>query len=413
MAAQHESEPSQPAGAPPPASQSFLLDFLYTLRRRGVDVVPVEWFGFLEALQKGLARESLTGFYNVARATLVKSEARFDQFDVAFAQFFRNLTLPAHLSDALERWLEEGEGLDMPLPQLLDSFGEGLDLEELMRRFEEKLKEQQERHDGGSQWIGTHGTSPFGRDGVFPGGIRVGGRGGGGMAVQIAAERRFRGYRSDRVLDVRQVRVALRRLRDLAREGPVDDLDLDGTVEETGRNAGEIELVWQRPRRNRIRLMLVMDTGGSMEPHRLLVERLFSAANAERHWRQFASFYFHNCPYETVWCDGRLRERMETSRLLSDFDGDTKLVFVGDACMGWSELFSRGGAIDWYVHNSDPGITWLQRLAVHFRNCVWLNPMPPLAWSHPTVAAIAALMPMFELTVDGIGQAVASLKQER
>ncbi len=396
------------AGAPP--EKPWLIDFLYALRRRGLDVVPNEWFAFLGALEKGVAAESLTGFYYVARATLVKTEAKYDLFDLAFAEFFRNLKPPPEIAEAVEAWLAAGAPFDLPLPESLADY-QGLDLEELIRKFEETLAKQNEQHDGGSKWVGTRGTSPYGRDGVHPGGIRVGGAGGGRMAVKIAQRRLFRDYRSDRTLDVRQVRVALRRLRDLVREGAADELDLDETIDETCKNAGEIELVWQRPRKNRVRLILMMDVGGSMDPYARLVERLFSAANAEKHWRHFESLYFHNCVYNRVWKDGRFREEIQTPRLIADHDGDTKLVIVGDACMAWSELFSANGSVDWYESSGEPGALVLRRLADHFRRAVWLNPMPKMAWGHPTVSAIGDMIPMFELTLDGITEAVAALRR--
>lgn len=399
-------------GAPPePEPPPVFLDFLYKLRAKGIRVAPQEWFTFLEGLERGLARSSLTGLYYLARATLVKSEAFFDQYDLAFAEYFRGLAPPPGIADAIEKWLAEGLAAELPLSDLLAELPP-LDLEELLRRFEEKLREQKEQHDGGSEFIGTQGLAPFGEKGANPAGVRVGAHGGARSAVKIAESREFRDYRSDRTLDVRQVRVALRRLRDLVREGAEDELDLDETVERTGKNAGEIDLAWRRPRKNRVRLLLVMDTGGSMEPYAQLVERLFSAASQERHWKSFEHYYFHNCVYSYVYRDGALRDRVPTERLISQYEGDWKLVFVGDACMGMSELLARGGSIDWSYPDRGhaPGIEWLRRLSVHFRRAVWLNPMTRGAWDHPSVRAIGVLYPMFELTLDGLDRAVKSLK---
>jgi len=401
-------EASGPRSLGPPV----FIELFYALREQGIRVSPQEWFALLEGLSRGLARESPVAFYYLSRALLVKSEALFDAFDVAFARFFRGLEPPPGMAEAIERWLAEGALLDRPLDALLAEM-EPLDLEELLRRFEEKLREQKERHDGGSEFIGTHGTSPFGRDGKNPAGVRAGGGGGGRTAVKIAERREFRDYRADRVLDVRQLRVALRKLRDLVREGAEDELDLPGTVERTGKNAGEIDLVFRRPRKNRVRLALLMDTGGSMEPFARLVERLFSAASQERHWRAFRPYYFHNCVYSNVYLDGAFRRRLPTTELMRACEGEWKLVVVGDACMAMSELLARNGSIDWSGASHDPGIEWLRRLARHFRRAVWLNPMTRAAWDHPSVRAISVIFPMFELTLDGLDRAIRALKTLR
>jgi len=390
------------------------LAFLYKLRERGVKTTTHEWFAFMEALERGLAGESHLGFYWLARAVLVKSEALFDAFDLAFAEYFKGLAPPPEIVAALEAWLAEGAAQGVPLADLLGKLGPNLDLDELLRRFEEKLRTQMERHDGGSEFIGTHGTSPFGRDGKNPAGVRVGGGGGGKSAVKVAEQRTFREYRNDRTLDIRQVRVALRRLRDLVRDGAEEEVDLDETVQKTGKNAGEIDIAFRPPRKNRVRLLLFMDTGGSMEPYARLCERLFSAASQEKHWKGFEHFYFHNCVYSYVYRDGAFRDRVPTEKLIRDCDAEWKLVVVGDACMGMSELLAPGGSIDWFERERHaPGIEWLRRLQRHFRRAVWLNPMTRPAWEHPTVRSIGVVFPMFELTVDGIDAAVKHLKAKQ
>ncbi len=401
----------------------MFTELFYLLRRRGVAVAPQEWFAFLRGLAAGLAREGLLGLYYLARATLVKSETLYDDFDVAFAEYFRSVApLPPEIADAIERWLREGE-LEKLRP--FEGVLSGIDphtLEELMRRFEEKLREQKERHDGGSEFIGTQGTSPFGRLGRNPAGIRIGpstslrtGEGGGARsAVKVAEARLFRDYRSDRTLDIRQLRVALKKLRELAREDlPPEDVDLPGTVEATGKNAGEIEIVWERPRKNRVKLLLLMDVGGSMEPYAELVERLFSAASQSTHWKSFEPCYFHNCVYANVYGDAHFGRPLALGRLLKDREADWKVVLVGDACMASSELFGRRGAIDYYATHDPPGIDSLRSVATHFRRCVWLNPMRAQAWDHPTVRAIGVLFPMFELTIDGLERSIKALKVAR
>ncbi len=401
-----------PAGDPRPGNTPpVFLELFYTLRRHGLRTTPHEWFTFLRGLEKGLAQESLTGLYHLGRTVFVKSEAGLDLYDLAFADFFRGLPeVPDALREALEDWLAKGDTLASETPLELPPGLESLDLEELLRRFEETLREQDEQHDGGSTWIGTHGTSPYGRGGRFPGGLRIGGTGGGRQAIQIAQQRQFRAYRSDRTLDVRQVRLALRRLRDLAREGQTDELDLEETIDRTSKNAGEIELAWRRPRRNSVRLLVLMDVGGSMTPYAQLVSRMFSAANQETHWRKLAFFYFHNCVYQHVYKDAAFREKVKTSDLIRDHEGDWKLVVIGDACMAMSELMAPGGSVDWYDRNQRPGIEWLRQLGRHFRKTAWLNPMPRRAWDHPSVQSIEVLFPMYELTLDGLGEAVGHLK---
>ncbi len=378
------------------------------LRRRGVPATLTELLTFHDALHRGLVTD-LDSLYAVARATLVKSEAHFDAFDQTFAQVFRGIETPIEVSEELLRWLEQ------PLPAHLSPEElrrlTGLSMEELRKRFEEMLREQRERHDGGSRYIGTGGRSPFGSGGVHPTGIRVG-PGGGRSAVQVAEDRRYRNYRTDVALDIRQFKVALRGLRNLAREGD-EELDLDGTIDRTCKNAGDIDLVFERARKNNVRLLLMMDAGGSMSPYAELVSRLFTAAHESHHFKQFHYYYFHNCVYGNVYRDIYNRRRVATERLLARYPADTKLVMVGDACMAPWELTASGGAIYYGEHNRTPGIEWLSRLRRHFTHRVWLNPEPEHYWNHPTIRAIGELFDMFPLTVDGLNAAVKRLKVAR
>jgi hypothetical protein len=387
----------------------LLQTFFETLRQRGLKVGTQEWLALLDALSLGLHGSRMTGFYHVARSLLVKRESEYDLFDQVFAHVFKGAELAAaEISDEIEKWLSDPLRHLRLSPEELEALAK-LDLEELRRQLEERLKEQTERHDGGSRWIGTGGTSPFGWGGSHPSGIRIGGESLGRSAMQVAAQRRYREYRTDLVLDVRQMKVALRRLRELTREGGDDELDLDASIDTTCRNAGELTLVFRPPRRNNVRLLLLMDVGGSMDPHSRLVSRLFTAANAARHLRSFAAYYFHNCVYEEVYEDAQFRKTLPVADLLNKYDRDTKLVVVGDALMHPVELFDVGGASDYYQHNFTPGIECLRRLADHFRRIAWLNPEPASYWRHPTTSAIGRLMPMFALTLDGLDAAVASL----
>jgi len=387
----------------------MLFDFLYELRARKIPVGLQEWMALMEALAVGLHESSLTGFYHLARSLLVHSETQFDAYDQAFGHVFQGIEADAlELSDELERWLSDPAVLRYLSPEEKAAL-EQLDLEQLRRMLEERLREQQERHQGGNRWVGTGGTSPFGHSGYHPTGVRIGGASGMRSAAQVAALRRYRAYRSDLVLDVRQIKLALRKLRELRREGRQDELDLDGTVDKTCKNAGELELVWRPPRRNNIKLLLLMDVGGSMEPYARTVSQLFSAAKQSKHLRDFKALYFHNCVYQKVYRDSWFHDALPVAELIATYGPNYKLVMVGDAMMHPLELMDPGGAIDYWTYNRTPGIEWLRRLADHFERRVWLNPEPPQFWRHITINAIRGLFPMFAFTLDGLEGAVAAL----
>ena len=339
---------------------------------------------------------------------MVKSETFYDQYDQAFAHIFGRAALPAEIRDEVLDWLEDPlNRLELPADEL-----ERLkrwDLDKLREELEKRLKEQTERHDGGGHWIGTGGYSPFGHSGAHPQGIRIGGQGGGGRAIQIATARKFKNYRTDVTLDVRQIKVALKRLRRFAREGPEDELDMEATIDKTCKEAGEIELVFQRERKNTVKVLLLMDSGGSMVPYANLLNRLFSAAHQMTHFRDLKARYFHNCVYQDIYRDIYTSEAEPTAALINNLSADYKVIFVGDAYMSPYELLSVGGAIDYYYHNEQPGIVWLERIADHFRHCVWLNPMPERAWFHTTISAVGRFFPMFPLSIDGLEQAVTRL----
>lgn len=388
----------------------MFIDFFFALRKRKVPVSTQEWLALMEALALGLHDSSLDGFYHLARAVCVKDLAHYDAFDSAFLECFRDVEKHSiALTDELLNWLADPKNLASLTPEQLAQLKE-LNLEELRKLFEERLREQKERHDGGNKWIGTGGTSPFGQGGHHPTGIRIG-EGGGRSAMQVAAERRFRAYRNDEVLDVRKIDVALRMLRDLGREGAPEELDLDETIEKTSKNAGDLELVMHPPRRNRVKVTLLMDVGGSMDPYSHLVNQLFTAASRAGRFARFRSYYFHNCVYDAVYEDSYFREPVTVADLLHTTDRDERLVIVGDAAMHPSELLHPHGAIYYYSHNrtATPGIDWMRRLADHFRRNVWLNPEPPPNWRLPTVQLLATVFPMFELTLEGLERAVRYL----
>ena len=361
----------------------------------------------MEALTKGCIT-NLDEFYYLARAILVKSEAHYDHYDVAFQEYFEGIEAPSDISEQVLEWLKDPIN-QMTLTEEEQTLFDSMDLDELIRELEKRLKEQTEQHDGGGYWIGRGGFSPFGHSGYHPAGIRIGGQSRGRHAIQIAQERRFRNYRSDLILDVRQIKMALRGLRELSRIGSEDELDIDKTIKATSKNAGEIELVWTRSRKNAIKVLLLMDVGGSMEPFALLCSQLFSAAHSSSHFKDFQYFFFHNCIYDNLYQDIERQEVISTDHLLRTLEPNYKVVLVGDARMAVQELTERYGAIYYYERNDTPGIIWLKRIAEHFTHCVWLNPDTLNLWNHPTVQMTGKLFPMFELTLDGLGQAVKKL----
>jgi uncharacterized protein with von Willebrand factor type A (vWA) domain len=362
----------------------------------------------MEAMALGLHESSLDGFYHLCRTLCVKDIALYDAYDEAFLAYFKDVHTDAlQLTKDLQDWLLDPKALEGLTAEQRDAL-KALDLEKLREMFEQRLREQKERHDGGNRWIGTGGTSPFGTNGMNPTGMRVGG-GGGRSAMAVADERRFKEYRRDVVLDVRQIDVALRGLRKLGREGANEELDLDETIEETGRNAGELEIVFRPPRRNRVKVLLLMDVGGSMDPHSELMSRLFTAASRSGRFAKFRSYYFHNCVYNSVYEDALFRKGVTTADLLATSDRDEKLVMVGDALMHPAELLDPGGSLYMSTQTRASGIEWLRRLGHHFRSAAWLNPEPDRFWAGTTIEVIASVLPMFPLTLDGLAQAVRYL----
>jgi uncharacterized protein len=386
----------------------MFIDFLYELRQRKVPVGTQEAVALARALAGELHESSLEGFYFVARSLLVHSEAHLDDFDLVFASHFRGVHIEAKaIVDELMAWLHDPIKLRDLSAEERESI-EALDLEEVLRRFEERLREQRERHDGGNRWIGTGGTSPFGRGGINPNGLSVGPRSGGGRgAVQTADARKYKPYRSDVVLDIRQIEVALRKLRAFAREGGEQELDIEGTIDATAKDAGELTIVTRPPRRPNTRVLLMMDVGGSMDPHAQVMSQLFSAAKRATHFRELRTYYFHNCIYGRVFKTEGMEQPVLVRDLLHEFGKHYKLVLVGDASMAPYELLGAPGYGG--EEGRVPGVAWLMALREHFDRSAWLNPDGIGEYSHPTVDTIRSIFPMFPLTLDGLGQAVGEL----
>jgi len=390
----------------------MFLDLFYGLREQGVPLSIHEWKTLMSALEQGLHGSSLLGFYHLARGCLIKSETYFDAFDRVFAHVFQGVegAFGEDVTEQVLQWLRDPKNFPNLSPEELAAL-ERLTNDELMQRFLETLEKQTERHDGGGRWIGTGGKSPFGHGGQHPTGIRVGGQSKSRSAMKVAEERRFKNYRTDLALDFRDLRVALRRLRQLTRIGEETELDLDETIDETCRNAGEIELVFRAPRRNDIRLLLFMDVGGTMEPYFEPVSRLLTALHEERGLRELRPYYFHNCVYDHIYTDARLLQSfaVPTGDVLRQLDTRWKVVFVGDAAMHPAELLEPHGNIDPRRTSPTPGVVWLHRIAEHFDRSVWLNPEDTPYWSADTTRIIRRLFPMFHLSVDGLTGAIQAL----
>jgi uncharacterized protein with von Willebrand factor type A (vWA) domain len=390
----------------------MFTNFFYILRKRKVPVSITEWMTFVEALASGYIN-NLDEFYYLARAMLVKSETYFDQYDVAFQEYFRGIEVPAEIIEQVLEWLKnplDKTFLDEAERRALEEAMKNVGFEELLKQLEERLKEQTEQHDGGNKWIGRGGTSPFGHSGKNPQGIRIGGKSRGGGAIQIAEDRRYRNYRSDLTLDIRQVKMALRRLRQLTRVGVEDELDLEKTIKNCADNAGDIELIWRRSRKHTVKVLLLMDTGGSMDPYVMMCSRLFTAAHSSSHFKDFQYYYFHNCVYDQLYKDIEMRkEAISTEDLLHNFEPDYKLIILGDAMMGMTELTEKYGAIYYYERNEIPGLLRLRSISRHFTHRIWLNPVEERYWMNNSIQVIGKMFPMYQLTLDGLSQAVKKL----
>ncbi len=390
------------------------VPFLYELRARKVKVGAQEAMALAKALVIGLHESSLDGFYHLARAICVHRESDLDAFDEACLAHFRGIeTKRLELGSELDEWLKDPANRKELTPEELSAL-QALDMEELKRLFEERMKEQKGRHQGGSHWIGSGGTSPFGQHGQHPSGLRVGAHAGGRSAMGIADARKFRPYRSDLLLDIRQIEVALRKLRAFQREGQPDELDIDGTIDATAKNAGELEIVTRPPRKSNVRVVLLMDVGGSMDPHIQVVSRLFSAAKRASNIRMLKTYYFHNCVYARVYETERFSDPVKVDDLLHEVGPEWKLIVVGDAAMHPAELLGSGD-YEYYATGQagqpTTGLKVLQKLADHFRRSAWLNPDPPSYWRGGTAEEIGKVFSMFHLTLDGLGEAIHHLSK--
>ena len=410
----------------------MLIDYFYSLRSAQLPVSVSEFLTLLRSLEAGVvgprvsstttveggSKEelseqgySLDDFYYLSRMTLIKDEKHYDKFDKAFAAYFKGVESAGEwmrqvpidwLSNALEREFT---------PEQIAAL-KSMDWDELMDTLQKRLEEKKERHEGGSKWIGTSGTSPFGHSGINPQGIRIGGKSMQKSAVKVWEQRQYRDYDDSVELGTRNIKVALRRLRKFAREGAAEELDIDDTIRSTAVNAGYLDIKMIPERHNNVKLLLLMDIGGTMDEHVNRVEELFSAVKSE--FKHLEFFYFHNCVYDYLWKNNKRRyaEKFPTWDIIRKYNKDHKLIFVGDATMSPYEIVQPGGSVEY--NNEEPGATWLQRLTNAYPKFAWINPEPPGVWQYrQSIAMIQNLMgqKMYPLNLKGLEEAMRGLSK--
>ncbi|MBN4668233.1 VWA domain-containing protein [Pandoraea nosoerga] len=391
----------------------MLIDFFYTLRAAKLPVSVKEFLTLLEALQRQVIAPSLDEFYYLARLSLVKDEKHYDKFDQAFGAYFKGVQQIVDASGEVPLdWLRKRMQRELSPEDKarIEALG-GLD--KLMERLRQLLEEQKGRHEGGSKWIGTGGTSPFGNGGFHPEGIRIGGESNGNRtAVKVWDQRTYRDYDDTVELGTRNIKVALRRLRKFAREGAAEELDLDDTIRSTAANAGWLDLKLVPERHNNVKVLMLLDVGGSMDDHIARAEALFSAAKSE--FKHLEFYYFHNCVYDYLWRQNRRRhnERFDTWDVLRKYPADYKLIFVGDATMSPYEVLQPGGSVEY--NNKEAGAVWLRRFIDRFAHHVWLNPEPEAIWPYrQSISVIRELFAnrMYPITLAGLESAMRVLSK--
>ncbi len=389
----------------------MLIKFFYTLRAAKLPVSVGEFLTLLEGLKKGVIGLSVDDFYYLARTTLVKDETHYDKFDRAFSAYFKGVEMLADFSkDVPLDWLKNH--LELNLTPEQKAAIEAMGWDELMETLKKRFEEQKERHEGGSKWIGTGGTSPFGNSGYNPQGIRIGGASKNKSAVKVWEQRAYKDYDDNLELGTRNIKVALRRLRRFAREGSDLELDLGDTIHKTAANAGMLDIRMIPERHNKVKVLLLMDVGGTMDEHIHRVEELFSASKTE--FKHLEFFYFHNCVYDFVWKNNRRRfaEKHSTWDIIRKYNKDYKLIFVGDATMSPYEILQAGGSVEY--NNEEAGAEWLQRLTHAFPKYAWINPEPQGVWQYrQSISIIQQLMQqrMFPLSLNGLEGAMRLLSK--
>lgn len=394
--------------------------FFFNCKANGLDISLKEWLSLIEALDKGLAGSSLTQFYYLSRMILVKSETEFDKFDTAFEATFKSLKSEPMVTKSMLRWLDKSEMTDMVSEQdkyrmnEQDGIFHDLEKEDIEKKFKDRLRDQDSEHNGGSFWIGAMGKTYFGNTGGSAGGIRVGGTTGYQTAFSVVGARKYRDFREDKVIDNRQFQMALRKLRQFSTklDIPKTELDINGTIDKTCNNGGMLQIVMEKPRKNAVKLLLLMDSGGTMIPYTTLLSELFQSVHKSNHYKDVKTFFFHNCIYSHLYktpeCENG--EWIETEWMFRNLDSDYKVIIVGDAAMAPEELYSETGN---YRGPNDglSGYDWLTLLKRHYKKVVWLNPKmaPGHAPWREAETAVKEMFPMYKLTVKGLNQAMNTL----
>ena len=404
----------------------MLIDFFYTLRSAKLPVSVKEYLTLLEALKEGVVgpmtvqdddSDGSTGykiddFYYLSRTTLVKDEKHFDKFDRAFAAYFKGVELVADFTkDIPLEWLRKN--LELELSPEEKAKIEKMGWDELMETLKKRFEEQKERHEGGNKWIGTGGTSPFGAYGQNPQGIRMGqDKSRNKSAVKVWDQRAYKDYDDTQELGTRNIKMAMRRLRKFARDGADEELDLDDTIHSTAANAGYLDIKMRPERHNKVKVLLLMDVGGTMDEHIHRVEEMFSAAKTE--FKHLEFYYFHNCVYDFMWKNNRRRfaEKFPTLDIIRKYNKDYKLIFVGDATMSPYEILQPGGSVEY--NNEEAGVEWLQRLTSSFPKFAWINPEPQGVWQYrQSIGIMQQILSqrMYPLTVKGLEEAMRLLSK--
>jgi len=392
----------------------MFLNLFYELKKAKVPVSLKEYLTLMEAMQENVADYKVENFYYLSRSCLVKDERNLDKFDRVFGEVFKGLEPPDELdvAEIPEDWLRKLAELHLSDEEKAQIEAMG-GWEKLMEELKKRLEEQEKRHQGGNKWIGTAGKSPFGAYGYNPEGVRIGqDKSRHRRAVKVWDKREYRNLDDSIVLGTRNIKVALRRLRKFARDGAPDELDLDGTISSTARNGGYIDIQMRPERRNTVKVLLLLDIGGSMDDHIRTCEELFSAARGE--FKHLEYYYFHNCLYEKVWKNNRRRhsEHIPTMQLINTYGPDWKCIFVGDATMSPYEIVYPGGSVEHW--NEEAGEVWMRRMLDHYKHSIWLNPVPDRHWEYtPSLQMIQQVMSnrMYSLTLDGLDQGMRELNR--
>ncbi len=396
--------------------------FFYILKEKGLEVSLGEWLDLQEALDKGLCESSLTQFYYVARMILVKSETEFDKFDMAFEECFKGVKTETEVGKNMLRWLDKSDMLELAHEEARNHLNQiediQVDKDDVEEKFKQRLKDQNEEHNGGSFWIGTMGKTSFGNMGGNVGGVRVGGQTGYQSAFSVVGARKYRDFRDDKVIDNRQFQMALRRLRQFSTklDIPKSELDIDETIDKTCNNGGYLQIEMMKPRKNAVKLLLLMDSGGTMIPYTRLMNDLFQSVNKSNHFKDVKVYYFHNCIYSKLYktpeCENG--DWIDTEWMFRNVGSDYKVIIVGDAAMAPEELYSNTG--NYRGPNGGlSGFEWLQLMKRHYKKIVWMNPKmaPGRAPWREAETAVKEIFPMYKLTVKGLNEAMVRLMANR